>query len=236
MNPSQAESFQATTLGLLVDRSRFICHFGNNRAEIAELKQAYPNFELLRVRQTHSDIVLQAEFRPNTPYEQLSEADAHYTAALNQALVIATADCMPIMIYCGQTHRAAAVHAGWRGVANKITEKTLKRLIDTGSTDKKFEIFIGPSILQDSFEIDEDVFNILKPSQYNLKDEVYYKKQDNKFYVDLNQIVLSQINFITENKAQTYFCNIDTKTNENFHSYRRGKHKKERNLSFIALI
>lgn len=233
MNPFQNEP---NNLGLVVKRPQFICNFGNTKAEIAELKQAYPNFNLLRVRQTHSDIIVKAEFRPETPYEQLIEADAHYSSTPNQALLIATADCMPIMIYCAQTHRAAAVHAGWRGVANKITEKTLNKLIETGSTEKRFEIFVGPSILQNSFEIDEDVFNILKQSQYNLKDSDYSQHNNNKHYVDLTKIVLSQINLATENKAKTYFCNIDTKTNENFYSYRRGKQTKERNLSFICLL
>ena len=236
MNLSPNEVFNYTQLGLVIKRPQFICHFGNNQAEIAEYKQLYPQFDLLRVRQTHSDIIIQAESKPTIPYEQLSEADAHYSSIKNQALVIATADCMPIMIYCAQTHRAAAVHAGWRGVANKITEKTLKKLIDSGSTEMYFEIFIGPSILKKSFEIDADVFSILKASQYNLKDSDYSENINNKFYVDLNKIVLSQIGFITNQKAKTYFCNIDTKTNENFYSYRRGKQTKQRNLSFITLL
>lgn len=231
MNP-----FQNKNLGLTVEGSKFICHFGNTKAEIAQLKEAYPNLNLLRVRQTHSDIIIKAEYRPETPYEQLTEADAHYSSVKNQALLIATADCMPIMIYCPQTNRTAAVHAGWRGVANKITEKTLKALIATGSTEKSFELFVGPSILQNSFEIDEDVFNILKQSQYNLKDSDYSEFNNNKYYVDLTKIVLSQINSASENKAQTHFCHIDTKTNESFYSYRRGKQTKERNLSFITLI
>lgn len=228
--------FQNKNLGLVVERSQFVCHFGNTKSETTQLKQAYPHFNLIRVRQTHSDIVIKAEYRPETAYEQLTEADAHYSSEKNQALAIATADCMPIMIYCPQTHRAAAIHAGWRGVANKITEKTLKTLIETGSTEKKFEIFVGPSILQASFEIDEDVFTNLKRSQYNLKDNEFSEYKDGKYYVDLTKIVLSQINFITESKAQTHFCNIDTKKNENFYSYRRGKQSKERNLSFICLL
>lgn len=231
MNP-----FQNKNLGLNVESSKFICHFGNTKSETTQLKQAFPDFNLLRVRQTHSDIVIEAEYRPETAYEQLTEADAHYSSVKNQALAIATADCMPIMIYCPQTHRAAAVHAGWRGVANKITKKTLNKLIETGSTNKNFEIFVGPSILQNSFEIDEDVFKILKKSQYNLKDGDYSEFKNNKYYVDLTQIVLSQINSATENKAKTHFCNIDTKTNVNFYSYRRGKQTKERNLSFICLL
>ena len=231
-----SEVFQNTPLGLVVRQSDFICHFGNTSAEINELKQTYPQFDLLRVRQTHSDIVIQAQLKPQTPYEELTEADAHYSSKKNQALVIATADCMPIMIYCSQTSRAAAVHAGWRGVANKITEKTLIKLIQTGSTDKNFQIFVGPSILQNSFEIDEDVFSVLKQSQYNLKDNDYCEQHSNKFYLDLTKIVLSQINSTTDGKAQTHFCGVDTKTSENFYSYRRGKERKERNLSFISLV
>jgi polyphenol oxidase len=235
MNPSQSDIFQNTKLGLVVHQKNFICHFGNIHAEIADLQQTYPQFDLLRVRQTHSDIIIQAEYKPQLAYEDLSEADAHFSSKKNQALIIATADCMPIMIYCRQTHRAAAVHAGWRGVANKITEKTLQRLIQTGSTQKQFEIFVGPSILQNSFEIDEDVFNILKGSHYNLSESDFYQQRNNKYYVDLTKIVQSQIDLATHKNSKVHFCNVNTKTNENFYSYRRGKQTKERNLSFIAL-
>ncbi|MGZ3692112.1 MAG: polyphenol oxidase family protein [Pseudobdellovibrio sp.] len=207
--------------------SRFMVFFGDRRGELLQLQNEFPQLEFLRVKQTHSDIIVKAGAEP-------VEADAHFTSEINKSLLIATADCMPIMIYCEQTHRAAAVHAGWRGVVNKITEKTLLKLIETGSTHKKFQIFIGPSILQSSFEVDGDVFLKLSNSGYGLRD--YFSEKTEKYYVDLNKIVLSQIHNVTGNNANFLLTKIDTKIDLNFHSYRRGKHTSERNLSFICLL
>ena len=106
-------------LGFGYKDEKVLIFFGNKNAELVNIAQAFPAFKFLRVKQTHSDIFVAAS-------EELQEADAHWTGEKNIALIIATTDCMPIMIYCEQTHRVAAVHAGWRGVVNGIIEKNFE--------------------------------------------------------------------------------------------------------------
>lgn len=216
-------------LGSGYQTAQYIVFFGGINAELSDLQSFYKNLSFLRVKQTHSDITVVAS-------EKIIEADAHYSSLTNSALLIATADCMPIMVYCKQTKRIAAIHAGWRGVVNKITEKTLIKLIASGSSHKNFSIFIGPSILSQSFEVDLDVFEKLSQSGYGLDQLPYYSQQGAKYFVNLNQIVNTQIKKCTDGLAQVTFSEIDTKTNLNYHSYRRGKQSSQRNLSFIAQI
>lgn len=234
MNLSAEAQLFETDLGLKLETENFLCLFGNINCDLEQLKESYPQFKFLRVRQTHSDIIIPAEYRPDTVYENLTEADAHFTSEKNQALLISTADCMPILIYCEQTQRVAAVHAGWRGVVNKITEKTLKKLIETGSTKKYFEIYVGPSIQQPSFEVDQDVYEQIKSSAYNLTEDHFCEKKAEKYHLNLPKILSTQIGAQAPT-SKVVFCPIDTKTNPNFHSYRRGKQKPQRNLSLIAL-
>lgn len=193
------------------------------------IQKKYPTLLFKRIIQTHSDIIVESSLIP-------VEADAHYTAKSNEALLISTADCMPIMIYCRQTKRIAAVHAGWRGVENKIIKKTLQQLISTGSTTKDFKFWIGPHILQDSFEVDLSTFQLLSNSQYSLKNEDYVYTKNNKYYVNLLKIVRSQIINTISIEPDISITNIDTKINSDYYSYRRNNKAKERNLSFICLL
>jgi polyphenol oxidase len=203
--------------------------FGGVEQNLSSLQGEFPHLNFKKIKQTHSDIVVEAG-------NEIVEADAQYTEQKNQALVIATADCLPVMIYCKQTQRVAAVHAGWKGVENKITEKTLHQMIKTGSSEKDFQIFIGPHILQNSFEVSEDVYALLSKAHYGLKAENYSQKSGDKYSIDLNKIVQSQIENALNKTADLLFVSIDTKTDTHYHSYRRDQKTKERNLSFIAKV
>ncbi|MCC2678463.1 MAG: hypothetical protein K0R29_1039 [Pseudobdellovibrio sp.] len=215
-------------LGFGYRDEKVLIFFGNKKGELAQFENEFPDLKFLRVKQTHSDIFLPAS-------SELREADAHWTAEPRKALLIATADCMPLMIHCEQTHRVTAIHAGWRGVANGIIEKTLKQLIYTGSDEKRFRIFCGPSIQQNSFEVDRDVFDQLVAMSRSPQVSSYSVFQNNKYYVNLNKIAQNQI-VATSGVMNSVFSSIDTKTNEDFYSYRRGKLSSERNLSFICLL
>lgn len=199
--------------------------FGGVKDTLEEIQKSFSNLKTSRIKQTHSDIVVEAS-------DQLVEADAHFTDQKDKALMLSTADCLPIMLYCAETKRVAAIHAGWKGVENKIVMKTLQKLIHTGSQNKKFIFWIGPHILQDSFEVNQDVYQLLLNSSYN--NRVAYQKE-NKFFVNLLQIVESQIIHVLGFKPEMQSIRVDTKTNTEYNSHRRNPNSKARNLSFIYL-
>lgn len=208
--------------------SVLVC-FGSKFNTFTVLQNDYPDFSFKRLNQTHSNNIINAESFDN------EAADAQYTDAKNSALVVATADCLPIMCYCKQSNRVAAIHAGWKGLENLIVVKTLEKLVSTGSTNKDFYFWVGPHIQQESFEVKEDVFLRLKKADLSFTENFYLKKND-RFYIDLNKILISQIEFCTGSKAKIDFLDIDTKKNSNYHSYRRNSETKERNYSFICLL
>jgi YfiH family protein len=223
MMPFQNES------GFGYKSAEALVFFGNTKTTLETLQKEFPDLNFRKLKQVHGDRFAQAS-------ATITEADGHYSSLKNEALLIATADCMPIMIYCSHTNRTAAIHAGWRGVENKITEKILKYLISNGSSSESIKIFIGPSILQKSFEVDEDVYRRLIDSSNNLQPQLCSYAANNKYYVDLNKILLSQVQYVLGNSNSVTLSLIDTKTDLNFHSYRRGKLKPDRNLSFVCLL
>lgn len=181
------------------------------------------------IQQSHSDIIVESS-------KALQQADAHYTSTPYEALLIKTADCMPIMLYCNETKRIAAIHAGWRGIENKIIEKTLYRFMTTGSVKKDFRFWVGPHISQQSFDVDQDVYMRLCQSHYGLKPKEFAIIKNEKYFIDLKIILKTQIQQVLGSRPNIVFYDMDTKTDNNYYSYRREPDSKERNLSFIYLL
>jgi copper oxidase (laccase) domain-containing protein len=62
-----------------------------------------------------------------------------------------TADCLPVLLTDSQGTQVAAVHAGWRGLADGILEEALSHF--SGNV----MAWLGPAIGQSAFEVGEDV-------------------------------------------------------------------------------
>jgi YfiH family protein len=209
--------FKETDLGFCLQGKNHFVFFGKKNCAVEDLKKAYPSFEFRQTKQTHSDILIQSY-----PDSESIEADAHYTTDTHIALVVRTADCIPALVYNAELGLVLAVHAGWRGVENKILLKSLEHL----NLNKDLNIYVGPHILQNSFQVDLDVKNKLQP----IPDQFYEK--DNKFYIDLKSILTQQIQSFAEFKMSV--LEIDTHSDIRFNSFRRDKEKSGRNLSFIV--
>ena len=139
------------------------------------------------------------------------------------------------MIHEKVSGKIASIHAGWRGVENQIVLKSLKSLAE--SVDRPtFEIWIGPHILQKSFEVQNDVLDLLLKSSYAADKNSLFITTESGFMVDLKNIIESQIAYSKFSIASTYTLDIDTKTDLRFHSFRRDKAASGRNLSFITLL
>lgn len=217
--------FKRTPLGYEFRTDNLIVFFGDKSATVVRLQEAYPLLEFRQLKQTHSDILVLSQ-----PNSEKIEGDAHWTAENNVALIIRTADCLPIMAFDQKTDRVLAIHAGWRGVQNQITLKALTELKMLGSV-----IFIGPHITQKSFEVQCDIKDSLINSAFDLIEKDVAYVQEEKYLVDLEKIVLSQILKATQS-LNVDTLSLDTKTNLELHSYRRDKENSGRNLSFIAKI
>ncbi|MCP3959222.1 MAG: peptidoglycan editing factor PgeF [bacterium] len=98
------------------------------------------------LRQIHS-----AEVLDGLPGGDRS-GDALVTGRRRLALSVVTADCVPVLI-AGDS-RIAAVHAGWRGLAQSILPATLER---AGVAAESLTAWIGPAIGSCCYEVGHDV-------------------------------------------------------------------------------
>lgn len=81
-------------------------------------------------------------------------ADAAVTRERGRPLVILTADCLPVLL-CGDDGAViAAAHAGWRGLAAGVIERTVAAM----ATDSaQVQAWLGPCIGLTSYEVGDEV-------------------------------------------------------------------------------
>ena len=162
-------------------------------ANYAVLEQAlgFSMKNLVLTRQTHSDIVRKvglADGGKGLKKDAYPECDALITKEPGTALVVFTADCTPILLYDPVTGAVGAVHAGWRGTASGLAEKTVNAMVrEYGCRPQDIRAAIGPNIAQCCFETDEDV---PKAMEFALGEaaQPFIERKDCKYYVNLKEI------------------------------------------------
>ena len=124
------------------------------------------------------------------PYDRVSyEADGLMTDLPGVALVIFSADCIPILFYDPVRRVVAAVHAGWRGTAAGIATAAVERMRDVfGCRPGDILAAVGPGIGPDCFETHEDVPNAMTKALSTSVLRHMRIKENGKFAVDLKGI------------------------------------------------
>ena len=91
--------------------------------------------------------------------------DSLITNKKNLFLAISIADCTPVMLYDKKNNTVAGIHAGWRGTAGKIVEKTILQMRKQfGCVTSDLVAFIGPSAGKCCYEVGTEVAK-LYPSE-----------------------------------------------------------------------
>ena len=114
-----------------------------------------------------------------------TDVDALITNEANLPLTVFSADCGIILLYDPEHHAVGAVHAGWRGCAAGILQKTVEAMSAAfGSDPAAMLAAIGPCIGQCCFETDADVPDAMRAALGNTADQ-YVQRKGAKFHVDL---------------------------------------------------
>ena len=146
--------------------------------------------KLVLSRQTHSTIVrtVTSSDAAGLRHDAYTESDALITNDPGTALVVFTADCTPILLHDPVTGAVGAVHAGWRGTAAGIAQKTVEAMVATyGTKPENIRAAIGPNIAQCCFETDADVPQALINALGEAV-EPYIRPCGSKYYVNLKEI------------------------------------------------
>lgn len=205
--------------------------FGTELNSQPLLEEAFPNLDFYRIQQVHGDLLVESS-------KNLISADAHWSSRGQAAPIVATADCLPLLV--SHPHFHCAIHAGWRGVKNEITLKALRQLLERFGGAEKTQVVIGPHIHHQSFEVDLGLaldFQKLFETYLQGHAQIYSAEHKNKKgYVDLRSIVKAQLSLCGVGPEQIFEFAADTMTDSRFASYRRQKASAKRNLSFVTRL
>jgi hypothetical protein len=223
-----------TQIGFEIDTPEYLFFFGKKGSTTEALQKEYPQFTFVRLNQVHGNAI--QERRDNL---DRVPADGQWTKKQKLAMTINTGDCVPVMIVHPASQTILGIHAGWRGVENRIVPKGLMLMQEQGAKPDEMFAIIGPHIQQSSFEVEATVKDqLLASAGFTLTDKdesiAIPSKNAGKFMVDLNAIVKMQLAEFSLSPDQVFDLHLDTFSDSRFHSYRRDKADSGRQLSFVV--
>ena len=167
--------------------------------------------KIVLMNQVHSNKVILVDKK----HKKILNVDGMVSKRKDLCLGILTADCAPIIIL-GQTYYGI-VHAGWRGLVNDILLNAVNLFKDQGESGKNLNIFVGPHLKKNSFEVKNDFISSIQKKKIN--PELFTEKKEGKIYFDFSKLIKKKIQDL--NIRNFSISNIDTfKNNKKFFSYR----------------
>ena len=144
------------------------------------------------------------------------EGDASISFEPGKVCTVMTADCLPILATNKSQNVVAAIHAGWRGLADGIIEKTLMSM---KCNPEDIIVWLGPAISQEAFEVGDEVREIFIDSDKDSRD-CFKMNEYNRWQADIYGLAKIRLrnNGITLIYGGEY-CTF--RDDELFFSYRR---------------
>ncbi len=125
-------------------------HVAANRARLREL--LHLQVEPAWLNQVHGVAV---EDLDNAGSSSLPvTADASVSTKAGPPCVVMVADCLPVLFTSRDGSRIGAAHAGWRGLASGVLERTVSAL---GVPGAELRAWLGPCISRAHFEVGDEV-------------------------------------------------------------------------------
>lgn len=114
-------------------------------------------FYVVQPHQVHGTVIREVT-DPMTTREELEGVDALMTDVPGVAISVRTADCIPVLLYDPVHMAIAAVHDGWRGTVQRLSQKVIAEMQNRyGTNAKDLKAVIGPGIGPESFQVGQEV-------------------------------------------------------------------------------
>ncbi|WP_109440191.1 peptidoglycan editing factor PgeF [Acinetobacter haemolyticus] len=136
--------------------------------------------KLTWLTQTHSTIC--HTINEQIPFVAL-EGDGLVTQRKGHALMMMTADCLPVVLGNAEGTEVANLHAGWRGLANGIIENTVTEMQSSPTW-----AWLGAAISQPCFEVGEEVKSAFCGKYPELEPAFLAGQKEGKYQADLYAI------------------------------------------------
>lgn len=218
---------------------------GLNKADQEKAIKSYKNLcdangmnyiNVVKPIQEHTDEVkiVDRKINDNIPdfgLEEYSKTDGLITNKSNLILSTTNADCILLLFFDPVKKVIANVHSGWRGTLQRISIKTVEKMVQNFNCNPQDIICcICPSIRKCHFEVKSDVETVFRKEfqdlQKCMKDIIEEKEPGKTWYIDtvlINKILLKNFGLKEENIIDSGICSVCN--SELVHSYRVEKEK-----------
>jgi YfiH family protein len=139
------------------------------------------------------------------------------------------ADCMPVLLCDPEGGAVGAAHAGWRGLAAGVVEKTAQRVAELAGTNvRTLHAYLGPSIGPSAFEVGGDVrdafMDAAEGAERAPSSDAFVARTDvpGKYWADLPALArlrLARLGIVAVTGGDA--CTVTER--ERFYSYRRDR-------------
>lgn len=149
-----------------------------NRERLAQALGASVVF----LKQVHGTNVVRLRARDAWPAsDALHEADACVTTERGMACVVQTADCLPVLFAAPGGVAIGAAHAGWRGLAAGVLERTLASVCELAACQPAdVWTWLGACIGPQDFEVGADVLRAFDCAAPPGESAMHFKAGDNE--------------------------------------------------------
>jgi copper oxidase (laccase) domain-containing protein len=182
------------------------------------LNEEFAGYKVIRMIQIHSDdaVFLDESVVENFPDEVvfLDDVDGVFINHPKTVLVVKAADCYPILLH-HLSGVIGVIHAGRAGMETEIVKKTLQSLVDERELKTDWNIWLGPRICKECYQINKET-------------DVHYDVRE-KAIKQIQSVLNPMENFALDS-------NLCTIHDEGwFHSYRRDGEGVEMNYGLVGL-
>lgn len=194
-------------------------HVAQNRKQLKEALQLKQDPTWLT--QVHGSNILDLDFKKES--DANLEYDASFSTQPNAVCVVMTADCLPLLLCDEKGTAVAAVHCGWRSIAEGIIEKTIAVL--RTKTNAPLIAWLGPAIGPEAFEVGEEVrvqFSHYNPDQTQFIPLSPKQRSDPHYLANIYKIataILQAQGLLNKHIYQTSHCTYSNP--DTFYSFRR---------------
>lgn len=174
--------------------------------------------------------------------EEYKAIDGLITNKPNLILSSTSADCISLLFFDPVKRVIANVHSGWKGTLQRISIKTVEKMVNEFSCrPEDIIVCICPSIRKCHFEVEENVKSQFQKEfqdlgEENLKEIIEEKIPNKKWLIDtvlINKIILERKGLKRENIIDSKICTMCNP--EILHSYRVERENYGLNTALIEL-
>lgn len=179
--------------------------------------------DLLLISQVHEATVVEASADRRRPWARPA-ADAIISNDPTAAIAVRVADCVPILLAEENGRSVAAVHAGWRGIAKRVTIATVELMQSRyGVRPERIIAAVGPCIGPCCYEVGAETREAFRASGHHssLLERWFAATPTGRFHLDLWLATRDQLEGAGLQPGNIHLAGLCTRTNaEHLHSYR----------------